>query len=111
MLHVAVMRREPEAVANLLAKGAHLRDVTPDGRTATLISKRLTKKSDCEIEEYQKDRLCIEILQQAEHVNAIPKPTLDMLAVPLSSEKELKSTLLYLENRGSLPAGDSSILN
>ncbi|XP_026449306.1 BTB/POZ domain and ankyrin repeat-containing protein NPR1-like [Papaver somniferum] len=71
VLHVAAMRREPEIIASIITKGARLNDVAPRGRKALQILKRLTK-----LVEYQrciekgenapKDRLCIEILEQAE---------------------------------------------
>ncbi len=102
MLHVAALRREPQTIGALLAQGAHLHDVTPDGRTALQICRRLGKKSDGDVDdEYHKDHLSIEILEQAERKVAFSKPTADVLSVPLSCEKELRETLSYLENRGS----------
>ncbi len=102
VLHVAALRREPQTIGALLAQGAHLHDVTPDGRTALQICRRLGKKSDGDADdEYHKDHLSIEILEQAERKAAFSKPTADVLSVPLSCEKELRETLSYLENRGS----------
>ncbi|KAI3944256.1 hypothetical protein MKW98_016486 [Papaver atlanticum] len=71
VLHVAAMRREPEIIASIITKGARLSDVAPCGRKALQILKRLTKLVDYQrcIEEGKdapKDRLCIEILEQAE---------------------------------------------
>ncbi|KAI3907526.1 hypothetical protein MKW92_032224 [Papaver armeniacum] len=71
VLHVAAMRREPEIIASIITKGAWLSDVAPCGRKALQILKRLTKLVDYQrcIEEGKdapKDRLCIEILEQAE---------------------------------------------
>ncbi|XP_026447267.1 BTB/POZ domain and ankyrin repeat-containing protein NPR1-like [Papaver somniferum] len=72
VLHVAAMRREPEIIASIITKGARLNDVAPCGRKALQILKRLTKLVDYQrcIEEGKdapKDRLCIEILEQAEN--------------------------------------------
>jgi regulatory protein NPR1 len=103
VLHVAALRREPQTIGALLAQGAHLHDVTPDGRTALQICRRLGKKSDGDVDdEYHKDHLSIEILEQAERKGAFSKPTADVLSVPLSCEKELRETLSYLENRVAL---------
>ncbi|CAM6044902.1 unnamed protein product [Sphagnum compactum] len=103
VLHVAALRREPQTIGALLAQGAHLHDVTPDGRTALQICRRLAKKSDGDVDdEYHKDHLSIEILEQAERKVAFSKPTADVLSVPLSCEKELRETLSYLENRVAL---------
>ncbi|KAI3927692.1 hypothetical protein MKX01_029287 [Papaver californicum] len=71
VLHVAAMRKEPEIIASIITKGARSSDVAPCGRKALQILKRLTKLVDYQrcIErgkDAPKDRLCIEILEQAE---------------------------------------------
>ena len=104
VLHVAAWRREPQAIANLLEKGAHLKDLTLYNQTALDISKRLTKKLNPDTQaETQKERLCISLLEQADrrHTVTVPKSAAAMLAEP-STEQELMSVLLYLENRGNL---------
>ncbi|PWA85413.1 regulatory protein (NPR1) [Artemisia annua] len=42
VLHIAAMRKEPNIIVSLLTKGARPADLTPDGRKALQISKRLT---------------------------------------------------------------------
>lgn len=104
VLHVAAWRREPQALANLLEKGAPLKELTLDNQTALDISKRLTRKLNLDMKaESQKDRLCISILEQAErrHTVTVPKSAQAMLTEP-STEQEFMSLLLYLENRGNL---------
>ncbi|TKY72813.1 Regulatory protein NPR1 [Spatholobus suberectus] len=71
VLHLAAMRKEPKIIVSLLTKGAQPSDLTLDGRKALQISKRLTKavdyyKSTEEGKVSCNDRLCIEILEQAE---------------------------------------------
>jgi regulatory protein NPR1 len=106
VLHVAALRREPQMIGALLARGANLQDVTPDGRTALQICRRLGKKTEAQDvdDEYQKDHLCIDILEQAEQAErntwTFSKPTADVFSVPLWQEKELQESLSYLENRG-----------
>ncbi|CAM6007436.1 unnamed protein product [Sphagnum balticum] len=105
VLHVAALRREPQMIGALLARGANLQDVTPDGRTALQICRRLGKKTVAQDvdDECQKDHLCIEILEQAErNTLAFSKPTADVFSVPLWQEKELQESLSYLENRVAL---------
>jgi regulatory protein NPR1 len=108
VLHVAALRREPQMIGALLARGANLQDVTPDGRTALQICRRLGKKTEAQDvdDEYQKDHLCIGILEQAEQAErntwTFSKPTADVFSVPLWQEKELQESLSYLENRGKL---------
>jgi len=101
VLHVAAWRSEPNSIANLLEKGANLKDCTLDNRTALDISRRLTRKSNLDKVENQKERLCIGILEQAakKHMVSVPSGAAAMLAEP-ATEKELMSVLLYLENRG-----------
>lgn len=103
VLHVAAWRMEPQALGNLIAKGARLKEYTPDNQRALDICKRLVKKSQCKGDEYQKDNLCIEILKEAENnvATKIPSSAVAMMALP-STEENLMSTLLYLENRGIL---------
>ena len=71
VLHIAARRRDPKILASLLTKGARPSDLTFDGRTAVQISKRLTKHRDYfgvteKGKSSPQDRLCIEILEQAE---------------------------------------------
>lgn len=103
VLHIAAMRREPATIVALLTKGADPSDLTFDDRTALQISKRLTRFLDYqptdEGKESPKDRLCIEILEQAESRNPI------RAEVPLSlgfAGDELRTKLLDLENRGEI---------
>ncbi|XP_043697188.1 BTB/POZ domain and ankyrin repeat-containing protein NPR1-like [Telopea speciosissima] len=102
VLHVAAMRKEPKIIVSLLTKGARPPDLTPDGRKALQISKRLTKSVDYhrsteEGKASPKDRLCIEILEQAERRD----PLLGEASVSLAmAGDDLRMKLLYLENRG-----------
>lgn len=102
VLHVAAWRREPQAIGNLLDKSAQLKDLTPDNLSALDILRRLTRKSNVDREDTEKERLCITILEQAEkkHTLTVPQSAAAMLTMP-STEKELTSMLLYLENRGN----------
>ena len=101
VLHVAAWRSEPQSIANLLEKGAQLKALTLEKQTALDISRRLARKTNSDREDDQKLRLCITILEQAEkkHTIVVPKSAAAMLSLP-STEKELMSQLLYLENRG-----------
>lgn len=105
VLHVAAWRREPQAIANLLEKGAQLKALTLENQTALDISRRLARKTNVDREEEEKERICITILEQAEkqHTIVVPKSATAMLSLP-STEKELMSQLLYLENRGKISA-------
>ena len=102
VLHVAAMRKEPKIIVSLLTKGAHPSDLTLDGRKALQIAKRLTKavdyyKSTEEGKVSSKDRLCIEILEQAERRD----PLLGEASLSLAmAGDDLRMKLLYLENRG-----------
>lgn len=103
VIHIAAMRREPATIVALLTKGANPSDLTSDDRTALQISKRLTRAIDYqptdEGKESPKDRLCIEILEQAESANPL------MAEVPLSlgfAGDDLRTKLLDLENRVAL---------
>ncbi|KAL2547918.1 Regulatory protein NPR1 [Forsythia ovata] len=104
VLHVAAMRKEPKIIVSLLTKGARPSDLTSDGRKALQISKRLTRavdyyKSTEEGTATPKDRLCIEILEQAERRD----PLLGEASVSLAiAGDDLRSKLLYLENRVAL---------
>ncbi|KAK1265635.1 Regulatory protein NPR1 [Acorus gramineus] len=104
VLHVAAMRRDPKIIVSLLTKGARPSDLTFDGRNALQISKRLTKAIDyyrCTEEGAvsPKDRLCIEILEQAERRD----PLLGEASVSLAKAgDDLRMKLLYLENRVGL---------
>uniref|UniRef100_A0A0E0JF56 BTB/POZ domain and ankyrin repeat-containing protein NPR1 n=1 Tax=Oryza punctata TaxID=4537 RepID=A0A0E0JF56_ORYPU len=104
ILHIAARRREPKIIVSLLTKGARPADVTFDGRKAVQISKRLTKRGDYfgvteEGKPSPKDRLCIEILEQAERRD----PQLGEASVSLAMAGDsLRGRLLYLENRVAL---------
>ncbi|GMH18084.1 hypothetical protein Nepgr_019925 [Nepenthes gracilis] len=104
VLHVSAMRREPKIIISLLTKGARPNDVTLDGKKAINISKSLTKAADwhkCpeQGKASSKDRLCIEILEQAERRD----PLLGEAAVSLAmAGDDLRMKLLYLENRVGL---------
>ncbi|CAN6457079.1 unnamed protein product [Victoria cruziana] len=102
VLHVAAMRKEPKIILSLLTKGARPSDLTPDGRKALQISKRLTKpdhyyKTTAQGNASPKERLCIDVLEQAERTD----PLLGEASASLAKAGEdLRSKLLYLENRG-----------
>lgn len=104
VLHVAAMRKEPNIIVSLLTKGARPLDLTLDGRKALQISKRLTRavdyrKSTEEGKSSPKDRLCIEVLEQAES----REPLLGEASVSLAiAGDDLRVKLLYLENRVAL---------
>lgn len=103
VLHVAAMRKEPKIIVSLLTKGARLSDLTLDGRKALQISKRLTRATDYhksteEGKASPKERLCIEILEQAERRD----PLLGEASLSLAmASDDLRMKLLYLENRGN----------
>ncbi|XP_057500366.1 BTB/POZ domain and ankyrin repeat-containing protein NPR1-like [Actinidia eriantha] len=104
VLHVAAMRKEPKIIVSLLTKGARPGDLTLDGRKALQISKRLTRaveyhKSMEEGKASPKDRLCIEILEQAERRDPLPGEASVSLAL---AGDDLRMKLLYLENRVGL---------
>ncbi|KAF8034136.1 hypothetical protein BT93_C0418 [Corymbia citriodora subsp. variegata] len=104
VLHVAALRKEPKIIVSLLVKGARASDLTLDGRKALKISKRLTRAADYykSIEEGKassRERLCVEILEQAEGRD----PLLGEAALSLAIEgDDLRKKLLYLENRVAL---------
>lgn len=104
VLHISAMRKEPKIIVSLLTKGARPSDLTLDGRNALQISKRLTKamdyyKSPEEGKASHKDRLCTEILEQADRRD----PLLGEAALSLAmAGDDLRMKLLYLENRGLL---------
>lgn len=102
VLHVAAMRKEPKIIVSLLTKGARPADLTSDGRKALQISKRLTRASDYhryteEGKASPKERLCIEILEQAERRDPLVGEASLSLAM---AGDDLRMKLLYLENRG-----------
>lgn len=103
VLHVAAMRKEPSIIVSLLIKGARPSDLTLDGRKALQISKRLTRKADYfkpteEGKASPRDRLCVEILEQAERRD----PLLGEASLSLAmAGDDLRKRLLYLENRGN----------
>ncbi|XP_062211560.1 BTB/POZ domain and ankyrin repeat-containing protein NPR1-like [Phragmites australis] len=104
VLHISARRREPKIIVSLLTKGARPSDVTLDHRKAVQISKRLAKHGDYfgiteEGKLSPKDRLCIEILEQAESRD----PQLGEASVSLAlAGDSLRGRLLYLENRVAL---------
>lgn len=101
VLHVAARRKEPKIIVSLLTKGARPSELTSDGRKALQISKRLTRAVDYhkateEGKASPKDKLCIEILEQAERRD----PLLGEASVSLAlAGDDLRMKLLYLENR------------
>lgn len=103
VLHVAATRRDPKIIVSLLTKGARPSDLTLDGRKALQICKRLTRALDYHTTDkgidFPKDRLCIEILEQAESRD----PLLGEASVSLAmAGDDLRMKLLYLENRVGL---------
>ncbi|VAH57697.1 unnamed protein product [Triticum turgidum subsp. durum] len=104
VLHIAARRRDPKIVVSLLTKGARPSDITFDGRKAVQIAKRLTKHGDYfgnteEGKPSPNDKLCIEILEQAERRD----PQLGEASVSLALAGDcLRGKLLYLENRVAL---------
>ncbi|KAH9625966.1 hypothetical protein KSS87_022366 [Heliosperma pusillum] len=104
VIHIAAMRKEPKIIVSLLTKGAQPSELTSDNRKALQIAKRLTKDADFLKSTEQgksapKDRLCIEILEQAE----IREPLLGEGSVSLAKAgDDLRMKLLYLENRVAL---------
>jgi regulatory protein NPR1 len=104
VLHIAAMKREPKIIVSLLTKGARPSDLTSDYRKAVQISKRITKHGDYfrrteDGKPSPKDKLCIEILEQAERRD----PQLGEASVSLAlAGDNLREKLLYLENRGNI---------
>ncbi|WJX24214.1 hypothetical protein P8452_13345 [Trifolium repens] len=104
VLHVAATRKEPKIIVSLLTKGAQPSELTLDGRKALQISKRCTKavnyyKFTEEGNISSNDRLCIEILEQAER----REPLLGEASLSLAmAGDDLRMKLLYLENRVGL---------
>ncbi|XP_068647072.1 BTB/POZ domain and ankyrin repeat-containing protein NPR1 [Aristolochia californica] len=104
VLHVAAIRKDPKIIISLLTKGAHPSDRTLDGRKALQIAKRLTKSTDYfksmeEGKASRNDRLCIEILEQAESRDPLVGEASVSLAL---AGDDLRNKLLYLENRVGL---------
>ncbi|KAK6944805.1 Ankyrin repeat [Dillenia turbinata] len=104
VLHVAALRKEPKIIVSLLTKGACSTDLTVDGRKALHISKRLTKAADYyksteEGKASPKDKLCVEILEQAERRDSSFGEAAFSLA---EAGDDLRLKLLYLENRVAL---------
>ncbi|KAF3326567.1 regulatory protein NPR1-like isoform X1 [Carex littledalei] len=104
VLHVAAIRKDPKIIVSLLTKGACPSDLTLDGRKAVDIAKRMTKSADYNLVTEQgqaspKDRLCIEILEQAERRD----PLIGEASVSLAlAGDDMRGKLLYLENRVGL---------
>ncbi|KAJ4851145.1 hypothetical protein Tsubulata_003229 [Turnera subulata] len=104
VLHVAAMRKEPRIIVSLLTKGARPSDLTSDGRKALRIAKRLTQAADYHLSPEEgkaspKERLCIEILEQAERRDPLLGEASHSLAM---AGDDLRMKLLYLENRVGL---------
>ncbi|XVF88778.1 hypothetical protein PTKIN_Ptkin19aG0078900 [Pterospermum kingtungense] len=104
VLHVSATRKEPKIIVSLLTKGARPSDLTLDGRKTLQISKRLTRAADYyksteEGKASPKDRLCIEILEQAERRDPLHGEASLSLAM---AGDDLRMKLLYLENRVGL---------
>uniref|UniRef100_A0A453E5P5 BTB domain-containing protein n=3 Tax=Aegilops tauschii subsp. strangulata TaxID=200361 RepID=A0A453E5P5_AEGTS len=104
VLHIAARRKDPKIIVSLLTKGARPSDFTFDGRKAVHISKRLTKHGDYfantgEGKPYPNDKLCIEILEQAERRDSHFGKAYVSLAL---DGDVLRGRLLYLENRVAL---------
>lgn len=104
VLHVAATRKDPKIIVSLLTKGARPSDLTSDGRKALQIAKRLTRAIDYkkpaeEGKATPKDRLCIEILEQAERRDPVLGEASESLAM---AGDDLRMKLLYLENRVGL---------
>ncbi|KAF8036217.1 hypothetical protein BT93_C2046 [Corymbia citriodora subsp. variegata] len=104
VLHVAAMRKEPKVIMSLLMKGAQPSDISPDGRKALQLCKRHTKAADYmesteEGKPSPKDKLCVEILEQAER----GEPSLGEASFSVAmAGDDLRMELLYLENRVAL---------
>ncbi|VAH99651.1 unnamed protein product [Triticum turgidum subsp. durum] len=104
VLHTAARRRDPKIIVSLLVKGARPSDLTFDGRKAVQISRRLTRHGDYfgnteEGKPSPNERLCIEILEQAERCD----PQLGEASVSLAMAGDCQpGKLLYLENRVAL---------
>lgn len=103
VLHCAAIRKEPVIIISVLAKGARPSEVTPDGRTALQILKRLTKYVDYkrpsdEVKAFTDDHLCIDMLEEAERKDPLLREP--FVSHPVAGE-DLRDSLLYLENRGN----------
>ncbi|GLJ48043.1 hypothetical protein SUGI_1014440 [Cryptomeria japonica] len=104
VLHIAAMRKEPAILVSLLTKGADPSEVTKDGRNALQILRRLTRAIDYNSstatgKKTPNDRLCIEILEQAERREPLLGDASHSLAL---AGDDLRMRLLYLENRVAL---------
>ncbi|KAI3878306.1 hypothetical protein MKX03_021766 [Papaver bracteatum] len=104
VLHVAAMRKDPGIIASIVTKGARPTDVTPDGRKALQIAKRLTKRMEYykfteRGQKAPKERLCIEILEQAETNEPLGGEA--SLSLALAGD-DLRERWVYLENRVKL---------
>ncbi|CAN0830636.1 BTB/POZ domain and ankyrin repeat-containing protein NPR1 [Linum grandiflorum] len=104
VLHIAAMRKKPKIIVLLLTKGARPCALTSDGQKALQIAKRLTRAPDYRggnnnNKASSQERLCIEILEQAERRS----PLLGEASVSLAlAGDDVRSKLLYLENRGNV---------
>lgn len=101
VLHVAALRREPSIIVQLLEKGAHALETTPDGQNSVSICKRLTRPKDYNAKTEQgqksnKDRLCIDVLEREIRRNPI---STDASSSSPRIVDDLHMELLYLEDR------------
>ncbi|KAG7587677.1 SKP1/BTB/POZ domain superfamily [Arabidopsis suecica] len=104
VLHVAAMRKEPQLILSLLEKGASASEKTLEGRTALLIAKRVTMAVEynnvpARFKHSLKGRLCVEILEQGDKREPLPRDVPPSFTV---AADELKMRLLDLENRVAL---------
>ncbi|MCL7050734.1 hypothetical protein MKW94_026176 [Papaver nudicaule] len=104
VLHIAAMRKDPGIIASIVTKGARPTDLTPDGRKALQIAKRLTRwveyhKFTERGQSAPKERLCIEILEQAETNEPLGGEASLSLAM---AGDDLRERWVYLENRVKL---------
>ncbi|KAF7144277.1 hypothetical protein RHSIM_Rhsim05G0017400 [Rhododendron simsii] len=112
LLHIAAMRKEPKIIVYLIIQGADPAALTSDGGKALEIAKMLPRAADYCIykstdqgKAYHEDRLCIEILEQAERRDPLLGEASASLVKADSLGKagdDLPRKLLYLESRVEL---------
>ena len=98
------MRKDPAIIVTLLTKGANPFDVMKDVQNALQISRRITRAIDYNNitkvgKETPKDRLCIEIFEQAVRRDPLLRDA--SLSLTLAGE-DMHINLLYFENRGEM---------
>ncbi|GKV44261.1 hypothetical protein SLEP1_g51458 [Rubroshorea leprosula] len=101
VLHIAAMRKEPSIIMSLLTKRAFPSELTPDGRSAVNICRRLIRPKDYHAKteqgkETNKDRICIDILEREMRRNPMAG---DISVTSYALTDDLHMKLLYLENR------------